>query len=58
MERGRLLEIEAYKIEEINMEGFKAPGNLKRLVAEELKKNPSIRWDAAIEAIVRRKGYG
>jgi len=54
MERGRRLEIEAKKIEKINMKGFKAPGNLKRLVEAELKKNPSIRWDAAIQAIIRR----
>jgi DNA topoisomerase 6 subunit A-like protein len=58
MERGRRLEIEAKKIEKINMKGFKAPGNLNRLVAEELKKNPGIRWDAAIQALVRRKGGG
>jgi hypothetical protein len=58
MERGRRLEIQAKKIEKIDMKGFKAPGNLNRLVAEELKKNPSIRWDAAIQALVRRKGGG
>jgi hypothetical protein len=40
------------------MKGVKAPGNLNRLVAEELKKNPSIRWDAAIDAIIRRKSDG
>jgi len=54
MERGRRLEIEAEKIEKINMKGFKAPGNLKRLVEKEQKKNPSIRWDAAIAAIIRQ----
>jgi hypothetical protein len=53
-ERGRRLEIEAKKIEKINMKGVKAPENLKRLVEEELKRNPSIRWDAAIEAVARR----
>jgi hypothetical protein len=58
MERGRRLEIAAKKIEKINMKGVKAPGNLNRLVAEELKKNPSIRWDAAIDAIIRRKSDG
>ena len=56
MERGRRLEIQAKRIEKINMKGFKAPGNLERLVKEELKKNPSIRWDAAIETIARRNG--
>jgi hypothetical protein len=58
MERGRRLEEAAKTIEKINMKGFKAPGNLNRIVAEELKKNPSIRWDAAIEALIRRKNGG
>ena len=54
LERSRRLEIEAKKIEKINMKGIKAPGNLKRLVEEELKKNPSIRWDAAIAVVAKR----
>jgi hypothetical protein len=41
MERGRRLEIEAEKIEKIDMKGVKAPKNLKPLVEAELKKNPS-----------------
>jgi hypothetical protein len=55
MERGRRLEVEAETIEEeIDMKGFKVPRDLKRIVQEELKKNPSIRWDAAIAAIIRQ----
>ena len=55
MERGRRLEVEAETIEEeIDMKGFKVPRDLKRIVQEELKKNPNLRWDAAIAAIIRQ----
>jgi hypothetical protein len=56
MERGRRLEIEAKTIEKIDMKGFKAPKDLKRLIEAELKKNPSVRWDAAIAALIRQRG--
>jgi hypothetical protein len=54
MERGRLLEMEVEKIEKINMKGFKVPKDLKRLVQAEQKKDPSIRWDAAIAALIQQ----
>jgi hypothetical protein len=54
MEHGRLLELEAKKIKKIDMKNFKVPKNLKRLVEAELKKNPAIRWDAAIEALIEQ----
>jgi hypothetical protein len=52
MERGRRLEEAVGKLDEINMENFKPPADLKKRVKEALKKDPHIRWDAAIEAIV------
>jgi hypothetical protein len=52
MERGRRLEDAAKKLGEIDMEGFKPPEDLQKRVKEALEKNPHIRWDAAIEAIV------
>jgi hypothetical protein len=59
MERGRRLEEQMKIIEKISMKGFKVPRDLKRLVQKEQKKNPSLRWDAAIAAaIIRRKGGG
>jgi hypothetical protein len=42
----------------VDMEDFKAPEDLEKRVKAELKKNPHIRWDAAVEAVVsneRRK---
>ena len=41
------------KLDKIDMEKFKAPRNLKKLVQEALQKELlHIRWDAAIQAIV------
>jgi hypothetical protein len=52
MERGRRLKDAAKKLSKIDMKSFKPPRDLKKRVKEALKKNPHIRWDAAIEAIV------
>jgi hypothetical protein len=52
MERGRRLKDAAKKLGKIDMKNFKPPKDLKKRVKRALKENPSIRWDAAIEAIV------
>jgi hypothetical protein len=50
MERGRRLAEEL--LDEIDMEDCKPPKNLEQRVRKMLKKSPSMRWDAAVEAIV------
>jgi hypothetical protein len=61
VERGRRLEEAVEKLDEIDMDDFKAPKDLKKRVKAELKKHPHIRWDAAVEAVVAadaRSGAG
>jgi hypothetical protein len=58
VERGRRLEEAVEKLDEIDMDDFKAPMDLEKRVKAELKKHPHIRWDAAVEGVVsseRRK---
>ena len=59
MERGRRVEQAAEELlDEIDTEDCKPPKNLEELVRKMLKKSPSIRWDAAVKAIVDAEGGG
>jgi hypothetical protein len=45
-------------LDEIDTEDCKPPKNLEERVRKMLKKSPSIRWDAAVKAIVDAEGGG
>jgi hypothetical protein len=53
LERGRRLEAAMKKHGKINMKNFKAPKDLQRRVRMLQKKQPTLRWDAALAEIVR-----
>jgi hypothetical protein len=52
MERGRRLEEAAEDLEKIDMEDFEPPKDLEKRVRKMLKKDPAMRWDAAVAKIV------
>ena len=52
MERGRRLEEAAEDLEKIDMEDFAPPKDLEKRVRKMLKKDPAMRWDAAVAKIV------
>jgi hypothetical protein len=50
--RGRRLRQAVAKLDAIDMTNVKVPADLEKRVRKVLKKSPSMRWDAAVEAIV------
>jgi hypothetical protein len=55
IERGRRLKEAVARLDEINLENFVAPKNLKDRVRKVLKEHPAIRWDAAIARILAKE---
>jgi hypothetical protein len=58
MERGRRLAAAVEELDEIDMEDSKPPKDLKKRIVAALEKDPRLRWDAAIKAIVAGKESG
>jgi hypothetical protein len=56
MQRGRRLEEAIEELDEIDMENFEAPEDLQKRVRKVLKKNPHMRWDAAVAEIAAGGG--
>jgi hypothetical protein len=57
LERGRRLQEELDDLnEEFDDEDFTAPKGLRRRVAGMLKKNPTLRWDAALAEVIKQSG--
>ena len=52
VERGRRMEEAAEDLEKIDMEDFEPPKDLEKRVRKMLKKDPAMRWDAAVAKIV------
>jgi hypothetical protein len=50
--RGRRLRQAVAKLDAIDMTNVKVPADLEKRVRKVLKKSPSMRWDAAVEAVV------